>query len=760
MKTFITITILLVGTVCPTMAAQGRLPVFVPPANSVAISPGTDIQSVVNKHPEGTAFLLKAGMHRLQSVRPKDNMAFYGEVAKDGRLLTTLSGARALTQFTREGSLWVIAGQTDDIRRTAYTTGGQRKGMLNIEVGWEGTTFCQDVFVNNRLLRHVGGPGLRFYVTGPGIKGGKRSGYKKNDTDLSEFYFLDAEGKKRGIRSEFFDFSTPLTRIPDISGRKADLERIDADINLDFQPIGYTWPRLDDRFADTFASRHRTFLKVEKPGLHKFYLSSDDGARLWVDDKLLIDNDGLQSFEEVTPLPTTCKPGDGHYVMKEKSQAIALAAGMHEIRIEFFKNAGHDRLLEEKDTWYYDYHTDRIYIAEDPAGKSVEVSVLDCAFNGLGTIFKEGQEGEKVVRNVTIRNLIVEKYAGDERMGGIHAGTGWIVEGNEVRQNHGTGIAFNAKYNEPGVPPGIARHNYVHDNGSRGMAVHYWSYPKAIAAAARRKELKADTLEALIEGNEIAFNNRNHYSKGWDAAGIKICGGVSGCLVRNNYIHNNDCKGIWVDVLANGNIFENNVIEGNSSSGITVEVSLRNKVRNNTIGNNCLWPGYDNAEVYVQSCAFNEVSGNAIQVAKRSEVDRTQTGREREHDYAEASTGMSSAESHAIMIALGSRAKPPEGDPDHLHTDCYCHDNKVYGNRIVFLGSTGAAGVIASTPGWESNQFHGNIYHFAPGGEAKRFAWNSLNRRLTFEEFRQKGQEPGGSVHSVVTPIEFQWRRK
>jgi len=42
--------------------------------------------------------------------------------------------------------------------------------MLNIEVGWEGTTFCQDVFVNNKLLRRVGGPGLRFYVTGPASK--------------------------------------------------------------------------------------------------------------------------------------------------------------------------------------------------------------------------------------------------------------------------------------------------------------------------------------------------------------------------------------------------------------------------------------------------------------------------------------------------------------------------------------------------------------------------------------------------------------
>ena len=239
-----------------------------------------------------------------------------------------------------------------------------------------------------------------------------------------------------------------------------------------------------------------------------------------------------------------------------------------------------------------------------------------------------------------------------------------------------------------------------------------------------------------------------------------ICGGVNGCVVRDNYIHDNECKGIWVDVLSCDNIFENNLIEGNSGSGITVEVSLRNVVRNNAIGNNCLWPGYDNAEVYIQSCAFNEMSGNTIQMAKRGKVDTTQTGREREQDFAEASTGMASEESHAILVTLGSRAKPPEGDPDQLHKDCYCHDNKVHGNRIVFLGGTGAAGVIALTPGWESNQFYGNAYHFAPGGEAKRFAWNSLNRRLTFEEFRQKGQEAGGSVSSVVAPLKYEWSWK
>ena len=43
------------------------------------IHPGDSIQAAVNAHPEGTAFLIKAGVHRRQSVRPKSGMTFVGD---------------------------------------------------------------------------------------------------------------------------------------------------------------------------------------------------------------------------------------------------------------------------------------------------------------------------------------------------------------------------------------------------------------------------------------------------------------------------------------------------------------------------------------------------------------------------------------------------------------------------------------------------------------------------------------------------------
>ena len=51
-----------------------------PPAGEqVPVLPGDDIQAIVDAHPEGTQFLIRAGRHVGQSIRPKDGMSFVGE---------------------------------------------------------------------------------------------------------------------------------------------------------------------------------------------------------------------------------------------------------------------------------------------------------------------------------------------------------------------------------------------------------------------------------------------------------------------------------------------------------------------------------------------------------------------------------------------------------------------------------------------------------------------------------------------------------
>ncbi len=73
--------------------------------------------------------------------------------------------------------------------------------------------------------------------------------------------------------------------------------------------------------ADLVASAFTGWLEVPQSAVWTLYTESDDGSKLWIGDSLVVDNDGLHG-------------------MVEKSGTIALAAGRHPIRVEFFENFG------------------------------------------------------------------------------------------------------------------------------------------------------------------------------------------------------------------------------------------------------------------------------------------------------------------------------------------------------------------------------------------------------------------------------------
>jgi glucose/arabinose dehydrogenase len=122
-----------------------------------------------------------------------------------------------------------------------------------------------------------------------------------------------------GLKAEFFDYTSGLSVLPDLSGRVADVIRTDTLIN--YASTSAAWTGLDARFADTFASRHTGFVRVDTAGSYTFYLNSDDGSKLWLDGELIINNDGLHS-------------------MRELSATRTLSAGYHSLRVEFFENGG------------------------------------------------------------------------------------------------------------------------------------------------------------------------------------------------------------------------------------------------------------------------------------------------------------------------------------------------------------------------------------------------------------------------------------
>ncbi len=96
------------------------------PAGAIVISPGADIQSIVNSAPTGATFWLQPGEYRLQSIIPKDNQTFIGAEG------AVLNGSKPLSGFTQDSAgRWVVGGQTQQGERRETdkaTPGAMRAG--------------------------------------------------------------------------------------------------------------------------------------------------------------------------------------------------------------------------------------------------------------------------------------------------------------------------------------------------------------------------------------------------------------------------------------------------------------------------------------------------------------------------------------------------------------------------------------------------------------------------------------------------------
>ncbi len=77
--------------------------------------------------------------------------------------------------------------------------------------------------------------------------------------------------------------------------------------------------------SDGFVAQLSGFLHAPTTGTYHLYLSSDDGSRLFIDDRQVVENDGIH--------PNTERHGE-----------ITLEAGVHPIRIEYFEASGGEAL--------------------------------------------------------------------------------------------------------------------------------------------------------------------------------------------------------------------------------------------------------------------------------------------------------------------------------------------------------------------------------------------------------------------------------
>ncbi len=219
--------------------------------------------------------------------------------------------------------------------------------------------------------------------------------------------------------------------------------------------------------------------------------------------------------------------------------------------------------------WFFDYERDRVYVADDPSGRRVEISVAPFAFRG------EASHG------LIVRGLVIEKYANAGQLPalGSYNSDDVTFQHNEVRLNHGIGIGIIVG------DGGLIADNHVHAQGQLGVG-------------------SFGATGLVIERNEIAANNHAGYSVSWEAGGVKVTRS-RGLIVRTNDVHHNVGPGLWTDLDCVETLYENNVVYDNTRPGIWHEVSYAAIIRNNTVTGNRVGIG-------VAHSADVEVHGNVV----------------------------------------------------------------------------------------------------------------------------------------------------
>ncbi|MCV9935359.1 right-handed parallel beta-helix repeat-containing protein [Boseaceae bacterium BT-24-1] len=346
-----------------------------------------------------------------------------------------------------------------------------------------------------------------------------------------------------------------------------------------------------------------------------------------------------------------------------------------------------------------DIATGLSYLADDPRGRVLERTRQLYAFNNAGA------------RGVTVKGLIVEKYATPAQQGAIFGdenprATGWLIEANEVRFNSGSGIATGGR--------SIVRSNKVHHNGQLGIS--------------------PNGDDVLIEGNEIYENNIYGFDGAWEAGGVKA-GKVERLTLRGNHVRDNYGSGLWCDVDCRGVLFENNLVERNADAGIFYEISFDAIIRNNTVRLNGTGRGGQQGSSWVWGAGIQIAASEGVQA-----YGNTVT-------VADGSTGIVIVDQARELV---DQPAGRNGGGKALYRTAH---NAVHDNEIIYEGETGLSGgasdVTPSNPNFGvietgGNRFDRNIYVLRQPTSAPFFIWG--HEPISYETFRSLGQEASGRL--------------
>lgn len=216
--------------------------------------------------------------------------------------------------------------------------------------------------------------------------------------------------------------------------------------------------------------------------------------------------------------------------------------------------------------FFFDDPAHRIYLADDPAARTVEVVVA------TGAIAES--------HGLVLRDLTVQRFGNAMRTNAVGAIFDGIIEHVEISWTRGIGL---------GIYGGVLRDSYVHHNGQMGLG--------------------GGGRAPLVEGNEIAYNDVAGVDPSFEGGGAKFSFS-DGAQILDNALHHNRGVGFITDVNNSNALYRGNTVEDNSGPGLMHEIGYHAVFANNTIRRN----GWDPTSRWW-------VSGAGITITNSSEVE-------------------------------------------------------------------------------------------------------------------------------------------
>ncbi|WP_031530621.1 alkaline phosphatase family protein [Dyadobacter crusticola] len=140
---------------------------------------------------------------------------------------------------------------------------------------------------------------------------------KGNPSQRATGYFrVVSSGKSNGLTTTFYP-GKELKKLPDFTKIQKGSSWTSLEFALDKTQI----TKLFKDGNESFAVRFEGFIQIDKAGKYTFSTQSDDGSKLFVGGKEVVNN-------------------DGNHGVQEESGSIELQAGKHPIRVDFYNNGG------------------------------------------------------------------------------------------------------------------------------------------------------------------------------------------------------------------------------------------------------------------------------------------------------------------------------------------------------------------------------------------------------------------------------------